>query len=313
MGRAASILVSLAVAATAYAEVEVRIWVTDEPPEASFGGPIAFTPGYGPFTPFTVRDNGWPGYPQLYDVHRHHVDTGNPGSVTTPKFTPAQIPQPEEPSLPGVPGERLYIWGAFCGPGLANPIKPGLGWEIRDVRVQGLNLRLVTTGNLILEPHWYQYEKGSTSTTTSETRWADTSDMTGHEVTVVGLGMGSPSSTGWYAGTTTERMQTWALDSAWGGSGDYGAGGILLGAVKRVNGCGNLFIGLGRNGISSTDESGVIFFPGTEEEGIVARVVPEGSPPRIGQTPEATWLPEPAGLWLLAISVAALRRRRPRA
>jgi hypothetical protein len=183
MGKALCILACLAVAGAAYAEVEVRIWVTNEPPQASLGGPITFSSGYGPFTAYATKTNG----EGSYDVHRNHVDAANPGSVTTPKFTPAQIPQPVEPPnlLPGTP---VYVWAAFCGDGWGkdlngnpvrlDPLKPHLGWEKVGVRVRGLHLKLVTTGDLMLEPHWYQYENGSASTTVDETRWETASDMT---------------------------------------------------------------------------------------------------------------------------------------
>jgi hypothetical protein len=313
MGKTLSILVSLAVTAAAYAEVEVRIWVTTESPAKADGGPINFAPGYGPFTPFTVQSNDY----GPHDVHRRYVSASDPSSVLsyepgTPyieKFSPEQIPDVVEPGVGDAPdleaGTPVYIWAAFCGPGDVDPIKPLLGWETPDVRVQGINLKLVTTGSLVLDPHWYQYEHS-----TWGHRWAVASDMSGDEVTLIGL---VAPAFGWYAGAVSERMQTWALDSVYGGGDAYGAGGILLGAIRYVGGAGDLYVGLGHNGMSCTDETGAIFLPGTENVGIVANKIPDGSPPRIGQTPEATWIPEPASLSLLGLTALALRRRCPRA
>ncbi len=48
---------------------------------------------------------------------------------------------------------------------------------------------------------------------------------------------------------------------------------------------------MGSNGIYSPNDC-VTFFPGTEETGIDAETLEEGSPVRIGQTPQATWAEE---------------------
>jgi hypothetical protein len=277
--------------------VEVRIWVTTEPPNTSAGGNIVFRTGYGPLTPYATGSND----AGSYDIHRNYVSTSNPGSVGTPKFTPADIPDVVEPR--DLAAETpVYVWAAFCGDGWGedpetfepielDPIKPGLGWEYVDTAVQGLQIQLVTTGSLTLQPHWYQYENGASSTTVSARRWAEDSDMTGDLVTLVGLGTGAPPSIGWNAGYATERMQTWKLDYELGnpyGLGTYGAGGILLGVIEHVSGSGELFVGLGYKGIFSPSGT-VTFFPGTEEDGIEANTVDEGLPPRVGQTAEATW------------------------
>ncbi len=102
--------------------------------------------------------------------------------------------------------------------------------------------------------------------------------------------LSTPPATGWCGHDATERMQTWALDYALGnpyGLGVYGAGGILLGVIEHVGGSGELYIGLGHKGIFSPAGS-VTFYPGTEEDGIEAGTVDEGSQPRIGQTPEVS-------------------------
>jgi hypothetical protein len=300
-------LTVLAFVATAGAAVEMRFWLTAASPSAAEGGPITFRAGYGPLTPYATASND----SGSYDVQRNYVSTTNPGSVATPKFAPAAIPDVVEP-VGLAPGTPVYLWAAFCGPGDVDPIKPGLGWETPDVRVQGLALSIQTTGSLVLAPHWYQYEIWSSSTTLSGVRWADSSDMSGgiapDIVTLVGIGTGTPASTGWYAGTVTERMQTWALDSGWGGGDAYGAGAMLL-AAFAASGQGSAYVGLDRNGISTTDESGAIFFPGNEATGIAAGKLPAGTPLRVGQTPEATWIPEPASMLLIALGALALRRR----
>jgi hypothetical protein len=312
MRKAIGVLTLLAIVAVATAEVEVRIWTTSVSPVAP-GGPITFEAGYGPFTPFAVKDNGTPeSGPRPYDVHRNYVSSTNLGSVRIPKLTPVGIPDVVEPVFdPAVPGDsEVYIWAAFCGPGDIEPLKPGLGWEVADVRVQAFNVALVTTESLVLEPHWYQYEVyGGSPLALTGLRWAETSDMTGNMVTMVGLGTGTPAATGWYAGVVSERMQTWALDDLYGGGGGYGAGAILLGAIRYVEGRGSLYIGLEYNGINATDTEGVTYYPGSEEDGINADLVDAGAPVRIGQTPEATWIPEPASLLLLSLGLLALRRR----
>jgi hypothetical protein len=331
----------LAIVTAASATVEIRIWTTNALPDKASSGPINFRISptvYGPFTPFTVKDNGVPGTPQLYDVHRNHVSSSNPGSVlryqpTAPikeKFDPMQLPNVVEPVINTLvdPAKDVFIWAAFSGPGFGEnelgdpvqlaPIKPLLGWENKGARVQGMHLALVTTGTLNVSPHWYQYENGSTSTTIDQTRWADTSDMTGPEVTLVGLGTGTPASTGWYAGATDERMQTWDLDTNLDTSGfalgNYGAGGVLLGAIKYNSGLGDLYVGVGRNGISTTGDAQddpARYFAGSEGgQGIAAGNLPVGSPLRVGATPEASWIiPEPASVLLIALGALALRRR----
>jgi len=354
MRKAFCVLTLLAIVAVASATVEVRIWLTDQTPVRGgtvepFTGQVRFRTGFGPFTPFTTRTN----VSGSYDVHRNWVSANNLGSVNTfsttqDKFRPTQLPDVVEPGVGtgGIaPGKSVYIWAAFSGPGIGGeivgedengdpiieprplaPIKPGIGWEVKGRRVQGFNLKLVTTGDLALTPHWYQYENGSTSTTVDELRWAETSDMTmntwtadpGHPgrlvsdpVTMVGLGTGTPPATGWYAGDVTERMQTWALDTALGwqyAMGQYGAGGILLGAITATGG-GDAYISLGFNGIDATDPEGVMYFPGASNTGIDAHVIDEGLPDRVPPTPQATWTPEPASLLLLGLGVLALRRR----
>jgi hypothetical protein len=301
-------LTVLAFVATAGAEVELRFWLTDVSPSAAAGGPITFETGYGPLTPFAAASND----SGNYDIQRNYVSTTNPGSVRIPKFTPDGIPNVVEPAALA-DGTPVYLWAAFAGPGDVDPIKPGIGWEVPDVRVQGLALSIQTTGSLVLTPHWYQYEiYGGSPLALTGTRWADSSDMSGgiapDIVTLVGLGTGTPASTGWNAGTVTERLQTWALDSAWGGGEGYGAGAILLAAFEAT-GLGSAFVGVDRNGISTTDETGAIFYSGSETVGIPAGKLDPGAPLRVGQTPEATWVPEPASLLLVALGALALRRR----
>ncbi len=338
MKKAIGVLTLLAIVAVATAEVEVRIWLTTASPAKADGGPINFRATYGPFSPFLVKDNGTPeSGPRPYDVHRNHIATSNPGSVlryqSTPtvieKFDPTLIPDVVEPGVGtgGIEeGKPVYIWAAFCGPGMGedpetgdpmplDPIKPGLGWENAGVRVQGMQIALVTTGSLAIQPHWYQYEAFDPSKPpaeqVTELRWAETSDMTGDMVTLVGLGTGSPAATGWYAGVTGERMQTWKLDYELGnpyGLGTFGAGGILLGAITATGG-GDLYVGLQYNGINTTAGVGSVYYAGSEAAGINADKVDEGSPVRHGTTPEATWIPEPASLLLLSLGLLALRRR----
>jgi hypothetical protein len=108
----------------------------------------------------------------------------------------------------------------------------------------------------------------------------------------------------------TERAQTSGSDQAYGGYGRYYAGGILLGRVDRVSGLGSLYVGLGYKGLHSNTGALVTYFPGTELTGIPANTGDKYGPPRIGQTPEATWTnPEPATVALLIAGVLVVRRR----
>lgn len=303
MKKAFCVLSLLAIVAVASASVDLRIWTTNVAPTP----PITFRATYGPFTPWATGSNA----SGAFDIHRNYTNSTNLGSVSTPKMTPTGIPAAVEPVFTDPkPGDDVYLWAAFCGPGDVDAASAGVpGWVVPDIRVQGLSLKLATTSTLVLEPHWYQYEVWGTSTARSGMRWADTSDMSGPEVTLVGLGTGSPAATGWYAGTVTERMQTWALDSLYGGSDGYGAGGILLGAIKYVGGYGELRIGLGPNGISTTEgEPVTTLYPGTETTGIDASKQPDMDL-RVGPTAEATWIPEPASLMLIGLGILALRRR----
>ena len=296
-------LLGLVVAASA--EVEVRFWVTTQPPNTGDGGNIAFRPGYGPFTPYAGGMN----YEGYYYIHRNYVSSSNPGSVATPKFAASDLPDVVEPrDLPA--GMPVYLWAGFCGPGDADPIQPLLGWEDAGVRVGAMNLRLVTTGTLTVSPIWYQYEiwTGSPPNRVG-TRWVTSSDMSGNMVTMVALS----SATGWGADSVIERMQTAVSDEGYGGYGSYYAGGILLGVIQHTGGEGDLYIGMGYKGLWSP--TGVVtYFPGTELTGITGTTVFDtNAPPRIGQTPEATWYnpeaPEPVSLALLALGALILRRR----
>jgi hypothetical protein len=283
MRKTLCILSWLALGICASAAVEVRFWVTTEPPDSPAGGNMTFWTGYGPFTAYGTGGNFY----GAYDIHRNYVSVSNPGSVATPKFTVADIPDVVEPrDLP--PGTPVYLWAAFCGPGDVAPIKPLLGWEYgHTTAVQALHLRLVTTGTLTVSPTWYQYETwdGSPPERTGG-RWAEDSDMSGGDalmVSIFDLGWG------WGCSDQAERMQTAVSDEGYGGEGMYYAGGILLGAIEQVSGSGELFIGLGYKGIYSPNGS-VEFFPGTELDGIPAGTYGRYSPPRTGQTPEATWV-----------------------
>jgi len=104
--------------------------------------------------------------------------------------------------------------------------------------------------------------------------------MSGTEVTLVGV-----NAAAWCAGPVLENLQGWGARTS---SGSTGAGALLLGVIEHVSGSGELFVGLGYKGIFSPSGT-VTFFPGTEEDGIEANTCDEGSPPRVGQTPEATW------------------------
>jgi len=315
MKKALCVLTLLGIVVAASAETDVRLFLTTQPP------PVTFRAGFGPFTPWQVGGV----LPDTYDIHRNYVSATNPGSVGTPKFTNALLPLPVEPGV-GPPGSELpegtpvYIWGVFAGPGYdpdgvlldpPDPTKPGVGYAQAGTRVQGLHIVLQTTDTLAVQPRWYQYVVG-TATAVSGLRWAETSDMSGTEVTMVGLGTGTPAATGWYAGdlgVTGERMQNWEVDPFSGGLGGYGWGGILLGAITTT-GKGDLYIGLGYNGLNSTDPAGEVqYFAGTEDIGIHAGVLPQGSPTRMGQTPEARWIPEPASLLLIGLGALVLRRR----
>jgi hypothetical protein len=308
----------LAIVAVASATVEVRIWLTTEDP-ATHG--VTFVDGYGPFTPFTTGYSDW-GDP--YAIHQNFVPGDPdlqipeiPGSTDLPKFRAYDFTQPagSRTQIPDVvaptgllPGTPVYIWAAFCGTVAGNPAppKPLLGWESNGAKVQGMHLVLDHPASLHLDPLWYQSQSPTFddfgNVVIAQRRWEEPSDMTGDVVILVGI-----ESEGWVAGAALDNLQSFGKRTA---TATNGEGAILLGAIA-ASGFGDLKIGLGFNGMASTDETGMIYFPGTETTGIPAGVSPDLL--RVGQTPEATWVPEPAALWMLGLSLVAVRRRRPRA
>jgi len=162
-------------------------------------------------------------------------------------------------------------------------------------KINGLNLTLVTTGSLVAHPQWYQVQSD-----TGAPRWETTSDMSGNVVTMVGV-----NSWGWQnAAIAADPLQNVLTISRQNG------GAILLGAIN-VTGGGDMYVGLEYNGMSSNVQTGgeVVYFPGDEAEGIAAGVIDQGSPIRMGHTPEASWIPEPASLLLIGLGALLLRRR----
>jgi len=287
MRKALCVLSVLAIVGIASADVDVRIWVTTQDPTLTG---LVFMPGYGPFTPFAVDSNG----NGSYDVHRTGFLTPPPqtGSINgdTSALDVTKVVVEEPTNL--LPGKPVYIWAGFANPTAGFP--PGLGAVPAGTKIQGLNLVLVPSAGLTLDPHWYQiHDIGGT------TRWESTSDLSGDTVTMVGIG-----SPGWQnTAVATDLMQATLTISRQTG------GVILLGAIQPT-GIGSLQIGLGFNGIASNVAgTTVTYFPGTETAGIEAGVVSENSPPRVGTTVQASWIPEPASALLIALGALVLRRR----
>jgi hypothetical protein len=266
----------------------VRVWLSDDPPA------VTWRPGYGPFTPYAAGANAG----GAYDIHRNYISATNPGSVASPKFPIAGLVVEEPMGM--AEGTPVYIWAAFAGvvPD-TDPLPPGLGWEDPGTKLQGMNLALVTTGTLVLTPQWYNVVSA-----TGPVRWETTSDMSGLNVTLVGI-----TTSGWQnAAVATDRLQNNIHDTT---SDYYDGGAILLGAMNAT-GAGDAYIGLGYNGMNSnrTGTDGLVLFgAGLEEPMIEAGTRPAGTPPRTGQTPEGNWIPEPASLLLIGLGALVLRRR----
>lgn len=285
MRKALCVLSVLAIVAVASAEIDVRIWLTTQNPASI----ITFAPTFGPFTPFTTGSNG----NGSYDVHRNNVSTTNPGDVNTPKFALSSVKVEEPTGL--APGTPVYIWAAFAGVGDEPGLAPGLGWADPGTKITGMHLDLVPTAGLTLNEHWYQYASATSS------RWESTSDLSGDGVTMVGINAWAFNN----GATALDRMQNNA-DSA---STAFSTAAILLGAIQP-SGAGSVKIGLGFNGIASNVAGTVVqYLPGTETAAIAAGVVSETTPPRVGTTPQATWVPEPASALLIALGALVLRRR----
>jgi hypothetical protein len=278
----------LGIVAAASAEVDVRVWLTTQEPTAAG---VGFLPGYGPFTPYATgtNDSG------AYDTHQigYLSPPPQPGSLDgdVPTFSPLNLTVEEPMGLPE--GTPVYVWATFAGAATGFPA--GMGAAPAGTKINGLNLTLVTTGSLVAEPHWYQVQDiGGT------VRWETTSDLSGNTVTMVGV-----NSWGWQnTAIATDPLQNALIISRQNG------GSILLGAIYVIGG-GDLYVGLEYNGLSSNLQTGgeVVYFPGTETVGIPAGTQPQGMPARIGGTPEASWIPEPASLLLIGLGALILRRR----
>jgi hypothetical protein len=239
-------------------------------------------PGYGPFTPYATGTNG----SGAYDVHQTGYLSPPPqeGSVNgdtagfpPPPFLidPLSVTVEEPTGL--TPGTPVYIWAGFCGAPLST--NPLLGTAANGTKINGLHLTLVTTGTLAATPDWYQVQDiGGT------VRWETSSDMTGNTVTLVGV-----NSWGWQNGGVGADLLQAPLTV-----GRNSGGVILLGAIN-VTGVGDMYVGLGYDGISSNLETGgnVVYYPGTETVGIPAGTEDEESEPRVGETPQATWAEQP--------------------
>jgi hypothetical protein len=299
MKKALCVLTLLGLVAAVSAEVDVRIWLSTQRPD-EVG--IVWMPGYGPFTPYATvhNDSG------DYDAHQtgYLLPPPQAGSVNgdsagfpPPPFllNPASLTVQAPTGLPQ--GTPVYIYAAFAGTGTAG-YPDGMGTAPTGTKINGMNITLVTTGSLALDPHWYQVVDPISS---APYRWESTSDMTGATVTLVGV-----NATGWQNGNVgvTDLLQAPLT------VGRTTGGAILLGAINATGG-GGVQVGLEYNGMSSNLSTGgeVVYFPGTETMGIAAGTVPQGTAPRVGATVQASWIPEPASVLLIGLGALLLRRR----
>jgi len=145
-GAGASVGSESAAGADSSGGIEVRIWVTTEPPNTAAGGNIVFRPGYGPRTPYATGSND----SGDYAIHQNAVpDEEIPGSVAEQFWAydrlsgVCNIPDVVAPT-DLAEGTPVYIWAAFCGTVVGNPAppKPLLGWENAGAKITGVHLVL---------------------------------------------------------------------------------------------------------------------------------------------------------------------------
>lgn len=331
MKKALCVLTLLGIVAAARAEVDIRIWLTTQNPMSSastttmirgrtIGSPA--TSYYGPFTPWATATNDSGAYDVRHNDNSAIADNGDLRlNTSNQKFSLSNLAAAQPTGL--AQGTPVYIWATFCGAGtqfvdsgevdangdpifveqpLAAPF-PGGGWAPSPTKINGMNLQLVTTGSLAIDPHWYEVTSGTGSATAY--RWETTSDMTGDTVTLAGVQTSGFTNNA----VDTDRMQNNLVPS---NPSAYATAAILLGAIN-VTGGGDLYVGIGYNGISvgsAAEKIPAVYFPGTADTGILADTQPQaGYTPRHGASPSASWVPEPASLLLIGLGALVLRRR----
>ncbi len=240
-------------------------------------GSIPWTGSGGPYSPTQIGTGPADGG---LGAHVYTTDTVGVGSF--------ESPSPDRP-LPTIQtGGTLAIWARVVN----NTAQQGS-------TLGGMNLKLLTTGDLVLSTAWTQWRNGTGPT--ASYRWEPSSDFVGSEVTLVG-GLGG-AGRGWqFSSTSSDRLDDYTLRDTVLQSGNAE---MLLGYVRAESGVGTISLRLGRNGIwHSESEVRAAFGFGTTY--IDAGV---GEPDR-GYSYQAYVVPEPAVGLMLALAAGLLRSRR---
>ncbi len=269
MDRFLAVIVVLGIAHSASAVDRIRLWLSPVPP----------TPGW--FSSVSATDQST----QTRDT-------------VTRQGTPADVPAPSQPvdSLDGLPtadGEAYYVWGRFDAP------------SSEGIRVRGMNLQALTSGNLTVNYTWYNW-RNPASGSVIVSRWESVADLEGSEVFLT-ASLDFPA-LGWFNGPTDglrDRLDAYpiapTIDDP--NRGRLGQGAILLGKISWTGGAGDLMLRLGANGVNTA--AGTEIALGSSTTFISGGAGLSGR----GYGVQGRFIPEPATLTLLALGALAARRR----